>query len=276
MPGETLQETLAATETLQQQGTAAILTHLGENASQMETADGVTQQYLDVLEEVTARGLDAQISVKLTQLGLDLDRDRCLANLTSLAERAASKGSFVWIDMESSRYVDVTLDLFRRVHERIGRVGVCLQACLRRTRSDLESLLPLGPAIRLVKGAYMEPSERAFRHRREVDESFFDLATCLLDERNRRPSSFLGIATHDARLVARLQGHLDGHDVPSGSHEFEMLYGIGRPLRRQLRSEGHPVRVLISYGEYWFPWFMRRLAERPANLWFVVKSVFEG
>ena len=156
----------------------------------LEEAERAHAGYLSLLDAIDREKIDTGVSVKLTQLGLDLDRDRCLAHLTTLAERAARTDSFVWIDMESSAYVDATLELFRRVHERTGRVGVCLQAYLRRTRSDLESLLPMGPAIRLVKGAYMEPPDRAFPLKRDVDESFFRLATCVLDERNRRPSSW--------------------------------------------------------------------------------------
>jgi proline dehydrogenase len=276
MPGESLDEALAAAAGLRQRGAATILTRLGENASDAGEADEVTGHYLRVLDAVSAAGLDAQISVKLTQLGLDFDRARCLRHLRALVERAGATGNFVWIDMEGSDYVDATLDVFRHARAHSSRVGVCLQAYLRRTPADLESLLPLGPAIRLVKGAYKEPADRAFPRKRDVDESFFSLATRLLGPEARGAGSLLGIATHDTRLVERLRAFIAAGGVPEGAYEFEMLYGIARPLQARLAAEKARLRVLISYGEYWFPWYMRRLAERPANVWFVARSMWSG
>jgi len=276
MPGEELDDALSAARGLSAAGVPTILTRLGENLPEAGAAAEVTRHYLDALDRIAGTGLDAQISVKPTQLGLDQDREACFRNLIALVARADERDSFVWIDMEGSPYVDPTLDLFRRARGVSGRVGVCLQAYLRRTPRDLDALLPLAPAIRLVKGAYMEPPEVAFQRKAEVDEAFFDLATRLLAARSDHPGGFLGIATHDARLIARLESFVAANAVPRESHELEMLYGIQRGLQSRLVGEGLRLRVLISYGEYWFPWYMRRLAERPANVLFVVKSLLAG
>jgi proline dehydrogenase len=272
MPGERLEDALGAAKALQVRGIGTILTRLGENLSAANEAEGVTRHYLDVLDEVQRARLDCQVSVKLTQLGLDLDPDVCFENLLRLVERAVARENFIWIDMESSGYVDATLDQYRRARAKATRVGVCLQAYLRRTASDLESLLPLEPAIRLVKGAYKEPPEVAFPRKRDVDESYFTLATRFLSASPAARSSLLGIATHDAGLLQRLQGFIASREIPPNLYEIEMLYGIQRALQERLVAEGRHLRVLISYGEYWFPWYMRRLAERPANVWFVLKS----
>ena len=273
MPGEGLEDALEATRQLQEKGASAVLTQLGENVADADEAEAVRRHYLDVLDQAAARGLDAQISVKPTQLGLDLDAKLCLAHLTSLLERAERNGSFVWIDMESSTYVDATLALYRQARAGSKRVGVCLQAYLRRTPADLESLLPLRPALRLVKGAYQEPPERAFPRKADVDAAYFALATRALGASDAA-AEILAIGTHDARLVQRLRATIAERRLPRSAYEFEMLYGIQRALQSQLVAGGLPLRVLISYGAYWFPWYMRRLAERPANVWFVARNLF--
>jgi proline dehydrogenase len=275
MPGETADEALSAARQQQQLGTGTILTHLGENLSSLGEADQVTRHYLALLDRIAAAGLDAQVSVKLTQLGLDLGVEACGRNLALLVERAEALGNIIWIDMESTKYVDPTLDLFRRSRAASTRVGVCLQAYLRRTAADLESLLPLAPAIRLVKGAYREPPELAFPGKADVDENYYQLAARMLQP-DVPPGTFLGIGTHDDRLIARIRQAIDGRTPPAAAHEFEMLFGIRRPLQARLVAEEAPLRVLISYGEFWFPWYMRRLAERPANVLFVLKSLFAG
>jgi len=275
MPGEGLEDALEATRQLQEKGASAVLTQLGENVADADEAEAVRRHYLDVLDQAAARGLDAQISVKPTQLGLDLDAKLCLAHLTSLLERAERNGSFVWIDMESSTYVDATLALYRQARAGSKRVGVCLQAYLRRTPADLESLLPLRPALRLVKGAYQEPPERAFPRKADVDAAYFALATRALGASGADAAAeILAIGTHDARLVQRLRATIAERRLPRSAYEFEMLYGIQRALQSQLVADGLPLRVLISYGAYWFPWYMRRLAERPANVWFVARNLF--
>ena len=274
MPGERLEDAMGAAAAQQQRGIHTILTQLGENLTRVEDAEEVTRHYLDVLDKVQAAGLDAHISVKPTQLGLDLDRELCFQNLQRLIDRAEERKNFVWIDMESSPYVDPTLDLFRRTRARSARIGIALQAYLYRTKDDVESLLPLGAAIRMVKGAYLESAEVAYPKKADVDESFYTLACRLLSEEARRAGGLLHIATHDPRLVDRLAAFIDAHQVPKSAYEFAMLYGIQRPLQQRLVQAGRPLRVLVAYGEYWFAWYMRRLAERPANVWFVVKNVF--
>ena len=274
MPGERLEDAMGAAAAQQQRGIHTILTQLGENLTRVEDAEEVTRHYLDVLDKVQAAGLDAHISVKPTQLGLDLDRALCFQNLQRLIDRAEERKNFVWIDMESSPYVDPTLDLFRRTRARSARIGIALQAYLYRTKDDVESLLPLGSAIRIVKGAYLESAEVAYPKKADVDESFYTLSCRLLSEEARRAGGLLHIATHDPRLVDRLAAFIDAHQVPKSAYEFAMLYGIQRPLQQRLVQAGRPLRVLVAYGEYWFAWYMRRLAERPANVWFVVKNVF--
>jgi proline dehydrogenase len=272
MPGERLEDAMAAAAAQQQQGIATILTKLGENLTRVEEAEEVTEHYLDVLDKVNAAGLRAQISVKPTQLGLDLDKELCFRNLQRLVDRATERDNIVWIDMESSPYVEPTLDLFRRTHAR-SRVGIALQAYLYRTAQDVESLVPLGAAIRIVKGAYLEPASVAFPKKADVDENFYTLSCRLLAEDARRAGGLLHMATHDPVLVDRLAAFIDLQKVPSSAYEYAMLYGIQRPLQQRLVRAGRPLRVLIAYGEYWFPWYMRRLAERPANVWFVVKNM---
>ena len=276
MPGEELADAMAAATALETQGVHTILTKLGENLTRADEAEEVTRHYLDVLDTVRAAGVDAQISVKPTQLGLDLDRELCFHNLQRLIDRAEERKNFVWIDMESSPYVDATLDLFRRTRARSARIGIALQAYLYRTEKDVESLIPLGSAIRMVKGAYLEPPEIAYPKKADVDENFYKLSRRLLGEEARRAGGLLHMATHDPRLVDRLTATIDELRVPKSAYEFAMLYGIQRPLQRRLVDAGRPLRVLVAYGEYWFAWYLRRLAERPANVWFVVKNVFRS
>jgi proline dehydrogenase len=277
MPGETADEALAAAAALKPQGINTILTRLGEGVTKLDEAEKVTQHYLDVLDKVKATGLDAQISVKPTQLGLDLDAAQCQRNLDRICEKAERLGNVpVWIDMENSPYVDPTLALFRKSKERYKGVGIALQAYLYRTAEDVESLLPLGPAIRIVKGAYLEAADVAYPKKSDVDETFYTLCCRLMKEDARRTGTLLHIATHDAALIDRLLKFIDDNKVPATAYEFAMLYGIQRGLQARLAKSGRPIRVLISYGEYWYPWYMRRLAERPANVTFVLKNLFGG
>jgi proline dehydrogenase len=274
MPGERIDDAIRAAQELKPQGITTILTRLGENLESAPEFEEVTAHYLDVLDRVAAAGLDAHISIKPTQLGLDLDPALCERNLVRLIERAEERRTMVWIDMEGSAYVDRTIELFRRMRGRTERVGIALQAYLYRTAQDVESLMPLGAAIRIVKGAYLEPPEIAFPKKQDVDENYFQLCTRLLSDDARRPGAILHIATHDAALADRLAAHIVQHHVPSSAFEFAMLYGIQRAQQARLAAAGKRLRVLISYGEYWFPWYMRRLAERPANVWFVVRTMF--
>ena len=274
MPGEKLEDAMAAAAAQERQGLGTIFTKLGENLTRIEDAEDVTRDYLDVLDKVSAAGLRAQISVKPTQLGLDLDRELCFRNLQRLVDRAAERDNFVWIDMESSPYVDPTLDLFRRTRARSSRIGLALQAYLYRTADDVESLVPLGSAIRLVKGAYLEPASVAYPEKADVDENFYRLSCRLMATDAQQAGGLLHMATHDPVLVDRLTAFIDQNGVPKPAYEFAMLYGIQRPLQQRLVASGRPLRVLVAYGEYWFAWYMRRLAERPANVMFVVKNLF--
>jgi proline dehydrogenase len=273
MPGERFEDAMAASSRQQALGVGTIFTKLGENLTRIEEAEEVTQHYLDALDKIHAAGLDAQISVKPTQLGLDLDKELCFRNLQRLIDRATERQNFVWLDMESSPYVDPTLDLFRRTRARSPLVGIAIQAYLRRTAQDIESLLALGSAIRLVKGAYLEPPNVAFPSKADVDANYFELSCRLLSDEAQRAGTLLHIATHDPVLVDRLGTFIAEHHVPNAAYEYAMLYGIQRPLQQRIAQSGRRIRVLIAYGEYWFPWYMRRLAERPANVWFVVKNL---
>jgi len=277
MPGEDLPAALDAAAGLAQAGLGSVLTHLGEQVISRDEADGVRDQYQRVLDEIRRRELPAEISVKPTHLGLELDPRACLQHLLALAARAANARSFLWIDMEESRYVDATLELYRAVRAAHPGVGVCLQAYLRRTPADLEALGPLAPAIRLVKGAYNESAAAAFPKKRDVDAAYGALGARLLDLAARSGARAV-FGTHDLGLVARLRDRALGLGLTggggAGGYEVHMLYGIRAAAQRALALEGVAVRVLISYGTHWFPWYMRRLAERPANVWFVVRHLF--
>ena len=273
MPGERIEDAIDAAVRLKSERIGTILTRLGENLASLDEAEEVTAHYIDVIDRIRQAGLDGQVSVKPTQLGFDLDPDVCTRNLLRIVEHADRSGvTPVWIDMESSPYVDPTLKLFRAARERSRGVGVALQAYLYRTAKDVEDLLPLGPAIRIVKGAYLEPAN--LPRKPDVDDNYFRLCTRLLDEDSVRRGTLLHIATHDAQLADRLARVIDERRVPTASYEFAMLYGIQRAQQQRLAASGRRLRVLISYGEHWFPWYMRRLAERPANIGFVVRNLF--
>lgn len=276
MPGEDVSSALDAARSLQQSRIATILTQLGENVKNAAEAEAVTRHYLDVLERVQGQKLEAAISVKLTQLGLDLDADSCLSNVRRLAKRAGELGNFLWIDMEASAYTTATLEIYRSVRAQHPNVGVCLQAYLYRTEKDLEDLLPLVPAIRLVKGAYNEPPDLAYPRKKDVDENYFRLARKLLDPEVRQKGTRAGFATHDLRLIQKIEQAAQELGLPKESMEFQLLYGIQRAEQVRLAQAGYHVRVLISYGSQWFPWYMRRLAERPANLTFVIRNMLSG
>jgi len=272
MPGEDLDAALEAATTLAAAGLGTVLTELGEQVTSRDAAARVRDHYLEVLDRIGERGLPAEISVKLTHLGLDVNAKACLQDLLALAARAAERQSFLWIDMEESRYVDATLELFQAVRAAHQRVGVCLQAYLRRTPADLAALLPLAPAVRLVKGAYSEPPGVAFPRKRDVDAAYLALAGPLL-ERAGQGEARPVFGTHDLALIGRVRERALALGVAPGAYEVHMLYGIRAADQRALVEEGVPVRVLISYGTHWFPWYMRRLAERPANVWFVVRNL---
>ncbi|HEX5829670.1 MAG TPA: proline dehydrogenase family protein [Gemmatimonadaceae bacterium] len=272
MPGERAADALDAAVALGGQGIGAVLTSLGERVATAAEADAVCAHYRELLELVRARGVSAHVSVKLTHLGFDLDADACLCRLRTLAEHAHAVGTWLWVDMEESGYVDTTLGLYRRLRAEWEHVGVCLQAYLRRTPADLEALLPLGAAVRLVKGAYEEPPAVAFARKRDTDAAYLELAERLLVA--ARGGGVLPVfGTHDVALLERIRARALALGCAPNAYEVHMLYGIKTAEQRALASRGVPVRVLISYGRHWFPWYMRRLAERPANVWFVVRQL---
>ena len=273
MPGETLESALNAVRTLDEAGFSSVLTYLGENVRTLEEAKAVGDHYLSVLNSIHRERHPTEISVKLTQLGLDIDLAKTHHLLKEILHAAKRFENFVWIDIESSSYVDRTLQIYRTLRQEFPNVGVCLQSYLFRTGEDLTALLPLSPSIRLVKGAYRESDTIAFPHKSDVDQNFRTLAERLLVELPSG-SSRIGIATHDTVMTERVNSFARSRGVRPDRFEFQMLYGIGRDAQRQLVAQGYRVRVLISYGSAWFPWYMRRLAERPANVWFVLKSLF--
>jgi len=274
MPGEGIDDALRAAAQLREATISTVVTFLGENVAEASEASKVKDHYLSVLDRIREWGLPTEISVKLTHLGLDLSRDACHSNFMQLVERAGTN-SVVWIDMESSPYVDRTLEIFRLARREYSNVGVCLQAYLHRTGKDLEALVPSGAAVRLVKGAYREPPDVAIQAKCDVDENFFVLAQRMLSPEASASGVRAAIATHDPRLVRRIQAWVRENQGGKGvSCEFQMLYGIQRNLQMELAREGWKSVVLIAYGNFWFPWFMRRLAERPANALHVLRNLF--
>ncbi len=275
MPGEELSDALDASASLKADGFGAVLTQLGESLTGISEADAVRDHYLALFDEVKRRELPIQVSVKPTQLGLDHSLEECRTHLLTLTEKARTTGGFLWLDMEDSSYVDRTLDLYRSMRANYDRVGLALQAYLRRTPADVAALLPLKPSIRLVKGAYAEPVSVAFEAKRETDLAYFDIALTLLGA-SAKGQCYTILGTHDIGLLARLTARAAEIGAKDGDWEIHMLYGIRTADQRALSAAGRKVRVLISYGRKWFPWYMRRLAERPANVWFVVRSALAG
>jgi proline dehydrogenase len=254
-------------------GIGTIVTRLGESLTGEGRPDEVCEHYLDAYDRIHREKLPTVVSVKPTQLGLDRSYDACLAHLLRLSQRAAETGSQLWVDMEASSYVDRTLALYRELRSRHEPVGVAIQAYLRRAPQDIEGLLKLSPMIRLVKGAYAEAPDVAYPAKRDVDAQYLADAVRLL-EAARLGQVVPIFGTHDMSIVRQLIARASALELPLSAYELHMLYGIRAADQRALAAQGHVVRCLISYGEQWFPWYMRRLAERPANVWFVVRSLF--
>jgi len=270
MPGEDVGASIEAAATLAGAGLGSVLTALGERVNTRAEAEAVRTHYLEVLDLIRGHALPTHLSVKLTHLGLDVDPTFCAASVDALAARTAL-GTMLWIDMEESHYVDATLELYRRVRAKHSGVGVCLQAYLQRTPADLESVLAAGGSVRLVKGAYREPPAIAFQRKSDTNAAYLALAQRMLTSAGGDRIQVLG--THDLALVDRPGQHAAAKRVPDGAWEVHMLYGIRAREQRALAASGVPVRVLISYGTHWFPWYVRRLAERPANVWFLLRSL---
>ena len=271
MPGEHPEDALREARALAEGDVHAVVTLLGENVDTEAEVASVVDHYQNVLDQIERSGLNCHISVKLTHMGLDLSPDLAAENLSQLADRAAGFGHTFWVDMEYSRYVDATLSAFERARAQSANLALCLQAYLYRTPDDLERVLDTGAAIRLVKGAYAEPPEIAFSKKADVDEAYRTLALRML-ERPATSGQPHGLATHDLALIERILSEASRAGV-GGRAEVQMLYGIQRRAQLQFAKRGVPTRVLISYGSSWFPWYMRRLAERPANVGFVLRSM---
>ena len=272
MPGEDYESAVRAGKDFQKDEISVVFTRLGENITRLEEADEVAAQYLGLTERIHAEGLDGEISVKLTQLGLDLDVDRTAAHVERLADRAASFGKTVWIDMEGSPYTEKTIALYERAKARHPNTGLCLQAYLHRTVGDVVDLMALKPAIRLVKGAYAEPSTIAFAAKKEVDANYLALCVLMLPEVKLRRLRLV-LATHDTDMVARAWRFAQALGMERKELEVAMLYGIRTDEQVRLAREGFAVRDLIAYGDAWYAWYLRRLAERPANVWFVARQL---
>ena len=274
IPGEAIESALAASEALKAENITTLVTYLGENVSSTDEAKAATKHYIDVLDKIQPLPIDTQVSVKLTQLGLDLDVAATARNLETITEHASNVGNTVWVDMEASNYVDATIEAFRTVRTRYENVGLCLQSYLHRTPKDLEDLLSIGAAIRLVKGAYQEPASVALPHKKDVDAAFLSLGTRLAENPPTGSGIKHGIATHDINIIDKMNRMGSEGRWGLDAYEVLMLYGIRKVNQVRLAATGVPMRVLISYGEAWFAWYMRRLAERPANIGFVLRSMF--
>lgn len=270
MPGERMEDALREADILRADGVPTLVTELGENVATLADARRVVEEYLELAESIGDRRLDTELSVKLTHLGLDQGVDVTVDHVVEIA--SATRG-IVWVDMESSEYVDTTLEVFRAARERADNVGICLQAYLHRTMADYQSLLPLRPAIRLVKGAYMEPADVAMPSKADVDEAYRALAERMIRDRAAERMGRPCLGTHDAVLIADARRVAEEVGLDGASWEVAMLYGISVGEQRRLAATEVTLRVLISYGTHWWPWYVRRLAERPANLGFVLKQM---
>jgi len=273
MPGEDVESALTAAGAFQIEGLASEFTRLGENIEVVAEGDAVAEHYAELIDEIAARKLDGEVSVKLTQLGYDLDVERTLEHCRMLAAKAAEDGKTLWIDMEGSAYAEGTIAFYERLKASHPNTGLCLQAYLRRTAADVQRLLPLDPAIRLVKGAYAESAAVAYQGRHDVDSNYAALAVAMLDAVKAGRTVRLGLGTHDVRLIEQIAQHAAALGLPRTSFEVQMLYGIRMDQQRRLARDGYRVRDLIAYGEAWYPWYMRRLAERPANVLFALRQM---
>jgi proline dehydrogenase len=274
--GTTTEEALAVVADLNARDLWGAVTYLGENVATPAEAEQAAAVYVHLLEEIKRRRLVALPSLKLTHLGLDLGEAVCAGNLTRVLEQGRATGGRVWIDMESSAYTDRTLDLYARLRPRSEHLGCVLQAYLRRTPTDVERLIPLGAMVRLCKGAYREPPTVAFPDKRDVDRAYAQLAERLLAPDALAGGVYTGFATHDERLIAHVRRRARERGIGADRFEIQMLYGIRPDLPGALRAQGLAVRVLVPYGEDWYGYFMRRLAERPANLLFLLRNLRRG
>jgi proline dehydrogenase len=269
--GEELKDAVEAIRRLNGMGISASFDHLGESITAEAETRKEVNEYVRVLDSINDSALNSNVSVKLTQLGLDVSQDLCYANTRTIVEAARSYNNFVRIDMEDSSKTDGTLQIFKRLREDFENVGIVIQSYLFRSENDIEKLLALGAKIRLCKGAYKEPPSVAFSDKAEVDANFIKLTKILLSS-----DGYHGIATHDEAMISAAIRFAEERNISREKFEFQMLYGIRRDLQENLVRQGYRMRVYVPYGRYWYPYFMRRLAERPANIWFVLRNVIKG
>ncbi len=267
--GETLQDAIRAVREANSRGIRGTLDLLGENTMSREDARNATREVLGILDTIQAQGVDCNVSVKLTQLGLDLDNEFCYQNVREIVDHARSLGNFIRVDMEGSAYTQRTLDIVLRLRKAFENVGAVTQAYLYRSERDVRALVAGRTRIRLCKGAYLEPESVAFRKKSDTDANFVKLTKLLLDS-----ELYHAIATHDVRMIAATKLYAAARDLQRSRFEFQMLYGVRRDLQLGLAREGYNMRIYIPYGRGWYPYFMRRLAERPANLLFILKNLF--
>ena len=268
--GETLEEAISAIRQVNQQSISATIDLLGENTQTPEDAESACRDIMTALDRIEAERVDCNVSVKLTQLGLALDAELAFQTLSRIVERARQKGNFVRVDMEDSPYTQRTLDIVTRAHERVDNVGTVIQSCLHRSKQDVLNLLQRKIKIRLVKGAYLEPESIAFRKKKDTDENFVKLMRMLLSS-----DTYHAIATHDEAIIDATKEYARSQSIPKEHFEFQMLYGVRRDLQVRLAKEGYRVRTYVPYGLRWYPYYMRRLAERPANVWFILRNFFK-
>jgi proline dehydrogenase len=274
--GDTIDDAINAIRELNAIGITATLDHLGENVETAEDARRSTEDYLKALDAIAASGVQSHISIKLTALGFDLGDELCRANVARILARAKEIGTLVTIDMESTEYTDRTLRLFRDLRREFGNVGIVIQSYLYRSEADIVALCKEGAHVRLCKGAYKEPPVHAFPRKADVDASYVRLMKMLLSPEARANKAFGAIATHDAKMIEATCQYAQEQMVPRDEFEFQMLHGIRRDLQKQLTADGYGMRVYVPYGTEWYPYYMRRLAERPANIWFIASNFFRS
>jgi proline dehydrogenase len=271
--GETIDEAVEAIRELNSEGCSASFDHLNESVANPLEAEGEVKEYLHILERIDETGINSNVSIKLTQFGLELDPELAYKNARAVVVDAARRGNFVRVDMEGSNVTQQTIDVFKRLRAEFGLndVGIVLQSYLRRTYADAEELVKLPARIRICKGAYNEPPEVAFPEKKDTDENYVRVMQLLL-----KSGVYHGIATHDPKMIRATIDFIKREGIPKTAFEFQMLYGVRRDLQRQLAKAGYNMRVYVPYGKHWYPYFMRRLAERPANIWFVMKNLLKG
>lgn len=269
--GEELEDGLNTVKKVNSEGAIATLDHLGEEVSEPSEAIAATEVYLNALDQIKDNGVDTNVSIKPTQVGLKIDMKLCEQNFAKIIERAKKHDNFVRMDMEGSDCTEDTLEVFKTLRKKYDNVGIVVQSYLYRTERDVDEVLKLGGRIRLCKGAYKEPKEIAFPKRQQVDENFVKLMEKML-----KSGVYHGIATHDEKLIEKTKQFAQKNNIPKDRFEFQLLYGIRSELGRKLINEGYNVRIYIPFGREWYPYFMRRLAERPANLFFFLKNFFRA